>query len=133
MSQCEEDINQVLSYGITKEESKKLCGLRHCQRMSHCAFGSKRDEGGAWRGLIHFTDKNLGFEGTDRICYIPLYNPNDFYGHRRYALYLFKMFLKCRAILCEADGKPDTEETQSNAERTPRKSKTELLKRNSMS
>ena len=122
------------SYGITKEESKKLMRLATLPKNEPLVrLAASETKEGLGEVLYISLTKNLGFEGTDRICYIPLYNPNDFYGHRRYALYLFKIFLKCRAILCEADGKPDTEETQSNAERTPRKSKTELLKRNSMS
>lgn len=105
------------AYGISKEESKELMRLAMLPENEPLVrLAASETKEGLEEVLYISLTKNLGFEGTDRMCYIPLYNTNDFYGHRRYALYLFKMFLKCKEVLLGADGKSDTEETQTKPE-----------------
>ena len=104
------------AYGITKEESKelmRLATLPENEPLVRLSANEAREELAEF--LYLSMTKNLSYEKVDQIIYVPV-KGDDFYGHRRYAFYLLKLFLKCREVLRGADGKPDTEEIQTKPE-----------------
>lgn len=89
-------------YDITTAESKELLRLAGLPENEPLVRLAVNEVGNGLEDVLYLSmTRNLSYEKTDALVWIPIKN-DDFYGHRRYALYLFKLFLKCKDTLIQA-------------------------------